>query len=427
MIKREDIIFVILFPFMMAGCIQTVEIAPQKEREVVVKCILMNDADPTVELYYSSAIGDGRFDPVEDARVMISTKAGSIYQLEHEKEGRYLGDFHPNPGQTYHLLVLVSGRDTITATTTIPGKFEMTTAFFPPEEWLEDSERLWNDLYIPEESSPDWPVHDWQEYDRIYPWRCMKDDKGIEAMRSESGPSLMDLMPGMIFSVVSSWPRVLYIVGARAEGGEMVHVQHLATNHLLVDNANLDGKAYHQDFDAVADTSLLQRFERAVAARYEELPLHDDYLRIVSNGDYDNGLGEVYRLVDKDKLSQDRLCDASPYFTVVGDISYNYWGEGHDWTRSSIFFCSVSEEYDHYLQDCHRQMAAMEGDVLASLYSNATTNYTNINGGFGIFGAMYVLRHDCDMKKHPAMVQPVYYRSDYYEEYPPYPSPLPEL
>lgn len=425
MIKRKDIVFVILLPFMIAGCIQTVGIAPLEKREVIVKCILMNDATPMVELYYSGAIGDGRFDPVEDARVMISTKAGSIYQLEHEKEGRYLGDFHSNPGQTYHLTVLVPGRDTISATTTMPEIFEMNTAFYPPEEWLEDSERLWNDLFIPEQSTPDWPVYDWQEYDRIYPWRCIKDDKAIEAMRSEGGPSLMDLMPGMIFSMVSTWPRVLYIVGAREESGEMVHVKHLATNHLLADNANLGGEAWHPDFDAAADTSLRQRFERAVASRYDGLALHDDYLRIVSNGDYDNGLGMVYRLVDKDKTSSyERLFDASSYFTVVGDFSYHYWGEDKEGPRSSVFFCSVSEEYDLYLQDCHRQMAAMEGDVLASLYSNATNNYTNINRGFGIFGAMYVLRHDCNMKMHPAMVLPVYYRSDYYEEYPPYPAPL---
>lgn len=423
MVKKQIFFFLNLL-LLIAGCIQTVEVHSPEEREIVVKCILMNDEVPTVELFYSGAVGDTHFDPVEDAQVMISTRAGATYRCNHEKNGRYIGDFRPNPNQTYHLIVLVPGRDTISATTTIPEKFEMETAFFPPEEWLDDSDRLLEDLFIPELSTPDFPIYDWQEYNRIYPWSLGK--KGVNEMRSTGGSSLMDLMPGMIFRLVDSWPRVMYIVGTREEGGRMVRVKQLATNHLLVDNANLGEYVYHSGDDAAIDTSLQVRFEHAIDSRYEGLSLHDNYLRLVSDGDYDNGLGMVYRLVNRGQVF-DLFCDASPYFSVVGDFSYNYWGTNDERLRSSLYFCSVSEEYDLYLQDCQRQITAMKGDVLASLYSNATNNYTNIKGGFGIFGAMYVLRHDCDLTKKPGGVPPMYAISDYYEEYPPYPAPLPEL
>lgn len=416
----------ILFLSMITGCIHTVEIAPPEDRAVVVKCILMNDATPTVELYYSGAVGDTHFDPVENAQVMISTQAGSVYPFNYEKDGRYLGHFLPNPGQSYHLTVLVPGRDSISAMTTIPEKFEMEAAFFPPEEWLEDAERIKSTLQIPELSTPDFPIYDWEEYYRIYPWGLTGSyRKALEKMHTEGGSSIMDLMPGIVFSIVSSWPRVLYIVGIREEGGETTHVNHLATNHLLADKANLGEKFYHPVYDATADTSLRQRFERAVDTRYEGLPLHDDYLRIVSDGDYDNGLGKVYRIVDRSQVvPDDYLMDASTFFAVVGDFSYNYWNEDREYLHSSLYFCSVSEEYDLYLQDSHRQIASMKGDILTTLYSNATNNYTNIRGGFGIFGAMYVLRHDCDLERKPSEHTQMY---DYFAEYPPYPAQLPEL
>lgn len=423
--KKVDLCFVILLLSMMTGCIQPVEIAPPEERAVVVKCILMNDAAPTVELYYSGAIGDTHFDPVEDAQVMISTKAGSVYPFNYEKDGRYLGHFLPNPGQSYHLTVLVPGRDTISATTTIPERFEMNSTFFPPEEWLEDSERIKSTLYIPELSTPDFPMYDWEEYYRIYPWTFGKSSKAIEAMRSEGGSSMLDLMPGMVFSVVSSWPRVMYIVASREEGGKMVQAKHLATNHLLADNANLGEKVYHSEDNVISEPPLRQQFECEIGTHYEGLPLHDDYLRIVSDDDYDNGLGKIYHLVYTlgSALPNDYLHESSSFFTVVGDFSYNYWGEDGKTIRSSLFFCSVSEEYDLYLQDCHRQVASMKGDILATLYSNATNNYTNVHGGFGIFGAMFVLRHDCDLKRRPLSGYPF----DLYAGYPPYPARLPEL
>jgi len=426
--KKKELLFGILWLFMMAGCIQPVEITPPAERAIIVKSILMNGAIPTVELYYSGAVGDTNFDPVEDAQVMIATRAGSVYQLNHEKNGRYLGSFIPNPNQTYHLTVLVPGRDTISATTTIPEKFEMNSAFFPPEEWLEDSDRVLKDLLIPELSTPDFPFYDWEEYNRIYPWGFRKIGKAVEEMRSTGGSSLMGLMPGMIFSVVSSWPRVMYIVGTKEEGGKTVRVKHLATNHLLADNANLGETVYRSEDNVTVDTPLRQQFERAVGTRYEGLPLHDDYLRIISDGDYDNGLREVYSLISRSSVyNNNYLHDASPFFSVVGDFTYNYWGEDGAGRHSSLYFCSVSEEYDLYLQDCHRQIADRKGDILTSLYSNATNNYTNVHGGFGIFGAMYVLRHDCDLKWQPGMVPPLMTNSDYYGEYPPYPAQLPEM
>lgn len=427
--KKVDLCFVILLLSMMKGCIQPVEITPPEKRAVIVKSILMYGATPTVELYYSGAVGGTHFDPVEDAQVMISTRAGNVYQLNYEKDGRYRGGFLPNPGQSYHLTVLVPGRDTITATTTIPEKFEMMSAFFPPEEWLEDSDQVLRSLYIPELSKPDFPIYDFEEYYRIYPWAFSKSGKAIEEMRSKGGSSMLDLMPGMVFSMVSSWPRVMYIIATREEGGKMVQAKHLATNHRLVDNDNLGDKMYHSEDNVTSEPSLRQQFEREIGTHYEGLPLHDDYLRIVSDGDYDNGLGRVYRLVYRGSaaLPDDYLHDASSFFTVVGDFPYNYWGEDREGLHASLYFCSVSEEYDLYLQDCHRQIASMKGDILTSLYSNATNNYTNVHGGFGIFGAMYVLRHDCDQERRPGMVPPIMVTTDYYGEYPPYPAQLPEL
>ncbi len=411
--KKRCFLIGILLLVSAVGCLQPIVIDPPENRDVVVKCILMNGVVPKVELFYTGSIGDMSHAPVENAKVMISTRDGAVKYFNYVEGGSYVCNFTPVPQKDYTLTVIVPGKDTISAHTTIPAVFEMESCFIPPEQWLDDSERVFTEA-------------GWKEYDRIYPWALQK--YGVEAMREANGSSLLDKMPGMLYRVTTSWPPVLYVVGTNESSGETTHAVELATNHLGVDKSNMNEKVYQPENYVSSSNTLQQQFEQAVLARYDGLPLYNDYLRIVSGYEYDNGLGELYRIVFRGQVEPDELLwDASPYFAVIGDITYNYWGDGGTRRRSSLYFCSVSEEYDQYLQDCYRQIRANEADVLSALYSNASNIYTNIKGGMGIFGAMYVLRHDCDLVKEPALTLPRFYRSDYYCEYPPYPAPLPEL
>ena len=49
----------------ITGCVQPVGIQPAEEREVFVKCVLMNDTVQAVTLLYSGPMVAERFEPVE--------------------------------------------------------------------------------------------------------------------------------------------------------------------------------------------------------------------------------------------------------------------------------------------------------------------------------------------------------------------------
>lgn len=412
--RRSCFLLVLL---LISGCIQKVVIEPPKEREIVVKCILKNDVSQVVELYYSGGYGDTQFDPVVDAEVMIITEAGTEFVFVNKGEGRYERSFlRPASGSKYILSINVPGRETITAETVFPEIITVDTRFFPPESWIDDYQEYYDR---------------WIEFNSLFPWAF--GTYGVEEMKETGGTSILSTMPGIVFQLTTPYPEILYIVGMNQESGRFRYASELATNHLKADPSNLNRRMYHQKELFPTDTSIKRtRLFQSVFSVYEGLPLHDDYIRIASPGAYDNGLDSLYGLVFRGQvIPMNPLIDASSFFSIVGDISYHFWDSSENDRRSSLFFCSVSQEYDRYLQDCRKLLQENEGDVLATLYSSADQIYSNINGASGIFGAVYSVRHDCDLNKYQAG-EPIInkyqtYPFDVFLEYPAYQSPLPEL
>lgn len=400
-----------------ASCVQTVVI-PEPEPSVVVKGILTNDTIQQVSLFYSGAIGATVFDPVEKASVSVFGPEGTNHPFSYAGEGRYLSVFQPVPGKEYRLQAVIAGGDTLSATTTFPKEMRIQSQFFPPSIYVDES--YWDLENITMEEA--------SRFNKLFPWGYGLSRKQIEEVRRKVDASVLARMPGIVYYLDSPYPEAMYIVGVNEIDGRKVRAQALATNHLFVDHANQGKSGYRCAPDA--DTSLHRRYEDAMGASYNGLPLHTDYLRIAVPADeYDNGLGSIPRIVHEIVgASQDEV-DASPFFVVVGDIAYNYWWEDARPYRSSLYFCAVSSEYDHYMQDCWKQTVSTEGDLLATLYVDASRIYTNIQGGYGVFGAMNVLRHDCDLQRIPAGTGSLFIRIPYdcCQAYPAYPSTLPEL
>lgn len=410
---------VIISIMLMASCVQTAVI-PKPDQSVVVKGLLMNDTIQQVSLYYSGAIGATSFDPVENAFVVVTETGGVEHPFTYAGEGKYLSDFRPVPSRKYKLRVIVQGRDTLTATTTFPQIMSIQSHFFPHALYVKES--YWDQKNPSREEVV--------EFHRMFPWGYdIHKDKVEEARRSVDS-SILAQMPGIVYELETSYPEAVYVVGVNEENGVKTRAQSLATNHLFADPSNRSKSRYHWDSNPGPGSSIHLRYDDAIGATYNNLPLHTGYLRISSPTDnYDNGLGQIPRIVHfLIGASHDNI-DASPLFAVVGDISYNYWWDVDRQRRSSLYFCCVSPEYDRYLQDCWQQTVSTEGDLLATLYVDASRIYTNVQGGYGVFGAMYVLRHDCDLKQTPAGT-PIYHTPlpfDCCLAYPAYPAPLPEL
>lgn len=404
---------------LMAGCVQTAVI-PEPEPSVVVKGLLMNDTIQQVSLYYSGTIGATTYDPVEDAFVVVTETGGVEHLFTYAGGGKYLSDFRPVPSRKYKLQVTIPGRDTLSATTTFPQKMSIQSHFFPPALYVNES--YWDQKNPSREEVV--------EFNRMFPWGYNIAVDQRESARQIVGASILAQMPGIIYELETSYPEAVYVVGVNEEKGVKTRAQSLATNHLFVDPANRSKSRYHWDSEPGPSSSIHRCYDDAIATTNNGLPLHTGYLRIASPTErYDNGLGQIPQIVRFLVGASHDNIDASPLFAVVGDISYNYWWDDARQRRSSLYFCSVSPEYDRYLQDCWQQTVSTEGDLLASLYVDASRIYTNIQGGYGVFGAMNVLRHDCDLQQTPAGT-PVFHTPlpfDCCLAYPAYTAPLPEL
>ena len=397
-----------------AGCVQPVEIVPPEEREVFVKCILEKGAThQQVLLLYSGGIGEDQFEPVTNATVTING-----HKFENLGEGLYERHMEPRDGETYTLQVDIPGRERLEATTTMPGYFTFQSIMIPPEERTKEIGAIWNTLsYYP--------------YLFDFLWMQNLVMSSYEQAKQLGGKTLNAEMPGMLFRLDSlSWGNIyplrahhhLYILGRMEDStGIIAPIRELATNHLLVDKVNENGRSYQVATEpAIPDTAIKPKYERIIKKYYEGLALHDGYLRIDYPENYDNGLRNVYETRHFSSFEKPYTIDVTRYFVVVGDFEYNYWGTTDlKQAHPVLYFCSVSEEYDRYLRSVQAALADAEGDLISTLYGEAS-GYSNVRGGYGVFGAISTLRHDCDLKWGVD-------GNIGYVPYSPYPSRLPAL
>lgn len=415
MMKKYGLIILWTASLLLAatGCVQPVEIAPPAEREVFVKCVLEKGKDTQrAVLLYSGGIGEEDFKPVENATLVINGPVKSYsrkkdYRFNHIGNGVYEVSLEPVDGGEYSLKVAIPGRDTLEAVTRMPQSFSVSSLIIPPEIWLEEG----ND------NKPD-----------LNPWAFFKCHISYERMRASGGRSLLSEMPGMIFHLDSLAHHHLYVLGRIEDSsGVIAPITQFATNHKLVDKVNANGKKYGLYMDAeISGASSRQRYDVYTKQCYSDLSLHDGYLRIDFPEDYDNGLRDIYQVILSSGQEPEEAVriDATRYFAVVGDFNYEYWGTfDRQKPHPVLYFCSLSEEYDRYLKSVRALFTNAEGDLLTTLYRESS-GYSNIRSGYGVFGAVSALRHDCDLQKEYVFGGR---KKGQYVPYPAYPAPLPEL
>ena len=182
----------------------------------------------------------------------------------------------------------------------------------------------------------------------------------------------------------------------------------LVTDHPGADNANVIGGSWRDmPVSVQCDSSITEirnTYHRnewdygiwdAFVQRCNTLPVHRGYLRICHPSGYDNGNNNAktqftgLRKTDIDEVEvvTDTWSDA---FILFGDRFVNLtpldvYAPAMFGMLYKTYF--LSEEYDAYLNSIlHMQLRR---DELAASYFSPDANYTNINGGIGVFGAIY--------------------------------------
>ena len=469
------------------GCVEPAVIEPPEERTVIVKCILMNDTVQQVSLHYSSGINDSQYAPVKEAEVFIEDPGHVKIYFKQAGDGKWENDFQPRHGATYTLNVLIPGQDRISATTTFPDAFSISSYPSVPARWLSDAKRyreengytsnivpMWLGLlypYIPgwDEAIPNGSVHHSAEVDYNV----------LSRIEEYQGTTVHQAMPGMAFRLESDSPVRLYVLGTVTDRqGRVSRIGQLGSDHRDLDLSNSLKTPFHPGISAAEASAPLDFpspdvghrddvmdkpanraiYDKAALSAYEGRPVCSDYLRILTDGNYDSGrkfysittnilgagsaitedpidphaqVNPPYSYPAEDYKTSYHLIlyeVARSFFSVYGDFFYNIWGVNETPDHPTLYFCSLSEEYDRYLQDLRNYTAETEGDLLSFIYAEEKIISSSIEGGKGIFGAVSVLRHDCDLRYNPR-VTPLHPDrvTEWYSAYPAYPAALPEL
>ncbi len=473
--SRHSVFWFVAMLLLTAGCVQPVEINPPAEREVFVRCVLMNDTVQTVILLYSGGIGEERFEPVTDAEVYIDSPDHVKIRFFPKGDGIWESDFQPKAGDTYTLNVKIPDREPISATTTFPRSFTVISHVYVPARWVSDMLQHYRNNGYHHNLISEWLGVFRQEIPGDPP---MWDYSVLDRMEDFHGTTMHQAMPGMPFRIEAEEDIVLYVLGTKTDNaGNVTWMEQLGSNHKGLDLSNSLQVGFHPTGVSQEETPLnlepkmgkgydyflnnpenRKRYADATLLAYEGMPICRSFLRIEHPRTYDNG-ERIYTVtyeflrngkgIPESVGEEDPSATVSPpygfpaedyqisyhlsllpvaraFFSIYGDFSFNIWDTQAPPGNPVLYFCSVSEEYDKYLKSIQAVIADTEGDILTSLYGEAG-GYSNIRGGCGVFGAASVLRHNCQMRDAsgttPFNPNPILW----YGTYPAYPAPLPSL
>lgn len=84
-----------------------------------------------------------------------------------------------------------------------------------------------------------------------------------------------------------------------------------------------------------------------------------------------------------DYINQSLVRFKLPYYFAIDDYSFGVINN----RNQHMYFYNVSISLDYYLKDIYKKQNS-SSDLVTLLYSDAHNSYTNVIGGFGIFGAV---------------------------------------
>ena len=343
--KLTKVLVTLMAGVLASSCVEPIIMDPLEEMPVVVNCVLTRarvidkDEIPVqdLNLFYAKRPSDNEYVTISDAVVKVSGP-GQTYDFVWNG-GKWISTFIPEFGTEYTLDVTLPDGKRLSARTVVP-----------------------QEMYI-----SGVPVYSGRHccssatYYRVEP----RDQEAF-----------------------------IWITGAE----DRPEIRRFCTNHPGADDSNVvDGvwqdlpiavsvrDNYNNIFNDTleeADRDLWMKFGRMCL----DLPIHKDYLRIHHPASFDNGItGHLIQNIyhgyspsaDGFILAADSIDAIDPPAGSVG--RYTTY-------RLPIRTYFLSQEYDLYLSKIIDR--GFHKDELAAMYS-MDQNYTNIEGGLGIFGAMY--------------------------------------
>lgn len=338
--KVHFVILMMILSATLTGCVETIVMDPgEEDLPVMVNCVLeAGFGKQTLYLQYVKGKSRSEYIPIENATVRIEASEGLIRQIEF----KYVGDSKYEAGPEVQINkysrspLLIGQRVTYTLSVEIPGRETITARTTVPAN---QSPRYYHDVVFEDI---------WDFY-----FTC-----GLPIdHESQDRPDEPAIHTSPVWIFASKWKHV-------ANESARNRYPYLVTDHPFADDFNNTGLEFSDlVIEGDPDPNEIRpplKYTwpafKGMRHRMPDLPLHDGFVRI------------------------DHL-DNKPFHLLAGPLSYMESYQDH----FDFFF--VSEEYDKYLRSVYILNTQLDNNF-TSVFSTDNA-YTNIEGGVGIFGAVF--------------------------------------
>ncbi|MBR5100752.1 MAG: DUF4249 family protein [Bacteroidales bacterium] len=379
----------------LTACYQPIDLTPAEKTEIPwVHCILSPDSTQWLKLGYLVRAGSSASHVDNDAEVLLfevgkDGHLSSAYKFENVGDGLWRLDMGTKPGQAYQLEVILSGSDTLTATTCMP---DYTL------DLLSDGSSVFE--YVPGNGMTydhHTDVHYVKEQDDNYLYNTTTDTRTYQGIPSEAPRYFFNVGQDQTKRYRFDHPR--FILSSAVDGQSAIWCYKVAWSEtrqswLVEEKLATNQESCTDAFNNTGEAFTQSGMQEALSSFPEVVgkPLHFRYLRfppgslsssdtIAVSGDFsgphygDARPGIVVRFEQTEKQVDELM--GKPF-------KDNIFTTGH---AGYVNFKFVSDEYDHYLKEVaeYELLHDISTDIVG-IYSN-TNIYTNIQGGTGIFGA----------------------------------------
>ena len=321
----------------LSSCVMYVVHDAMEDPLLAVYCVLKVDSVQELKLSYTKSVTMVEAPSVTEATAVLTdlTEGREAGRFEQIADSLWQLEYSAIPTHSYRLEITVPGREPVWAEQTMPEK--------PPVETLHISRE--ESLTIPWLADID-TMHYLSFISTRYEDSVTITYKGVQ---------------GDFYRLLSSSHNIWAYAECIDRSTGQLRSGNLCTDYSYVDDMNLTTKKRTaRSYNNTSKVPLGSAWEsREEYYQYDNV-LHRDFLRFTMD---ETGL--------------------QSYFNI--DIETDYESD-----YKSLYFASLSDDYDRYLCDAYQQYYAVQSNDLASIYVRDNLP-GNIHGGTGIFGAVTVL------------------------------------
>ena len=354
----QPLICLLILQLLLPSCVRDVVMDAQEKPQVVVTCILTDEPEQTLQLFFTKGASRPEVLPVTEASVTLFEKQRP--EGEYKEVGRFKRRqgrewtlaYKAIPGRYYRLEIEVPGYGPIFAEQTMPGvaKVIALSNFAYVEYYY--NKGLHFPTFIPEIPF----VPNAEDFDEL--------PLGTKSYY------VLDLPD----------PVWIWAMNYNPKTGEHHIVEEICTECPFVDDFNTTGDSYvaPQKTDVpnpYVDGSQVSK----LAPSLEGKPLHKRYLRFPVK-DLSKEKGWWFMLSGSMQGKYNCKDFYQRYYKDNGLASPLLPDEGY------IVVSAVSKDFDDYLMDAHERQQIQQSSDLTTIYLR-DNSYTNIVGGLGVFGA----------------------------------------